>query len=241
MTLYRYVGPQGQLREQGQKSSPPEPADPDTNVVQRRAAPAHPQPPPPADLLRRPGPRPRRPRAGSQARPAARCTSASSPSSGTDRPIPRGVPRGGTPRRRPSVDGSDLPVGGSRTPQLDPDRSPPGSERAFLYARTCCTSWLAVEPRRRPRTETIFWLSANGCGWVEARSAGRRGVRGFKALHAGHRALAGSGRRPARRRHGAADRLLADRIRSPRRRRLAGAVAPLRRHPKGAAVGSRRR
>ena len=34
--------------------------------------PAHPQPAPPADLLRRPGPRPRRPRAGPQARPAGR-------------------------------------------------------------------------------------------------------------------------------------------------------------------------
>ena len=34
--------------------------------------PAHPQPAPPADLLRRPGPRPRRPRAGPQTRPAGR-------------------------------------------------------------------------------------------------------------------------------------------------------------------------
>ena len=63
------------------------------------------------DLLRRPGPRPRRPRACSQARPAGgelphrRAV-------GPHRPVLRGVPRGGTPRRRSSVDGSDLPVGG---------------------------------------------------------------------------------------------------------------------------------
>ena len=92
------------------------------------------------------------------------------------------------------------------------------------------------------------------------------------AAHAGHRgltrgqAVAGSRRRPAQRRHGAADRLpaaefevepaAAHPIRSPplgdggvvpparrvpRRRRLAGAVAPLRRYQKGAAVGARRR
>ena len=79
-------------------------------------------------------------------------------------------------------------------------------------------------------------------------------------------AVAGSRRRPAQRRHGGADRLpaaefevepaAAQPIRSPplgdggvvpparrvpRRRRLAGAVAALRRYQKGAAVGSRRR
>ena len=86
----------------------------------------------------------------------------------------------------------------------------------------------------------------------------------IRTAHAGHRAvaggraLAGRGRRPAQRRHGAADRLPAAELgveaaaahpirspslgdggvvppagRVPRRRHLAGAVAPLRRHPKG--------
>ena len=78
--------------------------------------------------------------------------------------------------------------------------------------------------------------------------------------------FAGRGRRPAQRRHRAADRLAAAELeveaaaahairspplgdggvvppagRVPRRRRLASAVAPLRRHRKGAAVDARRR
>ena len=45
--------------------------------------PPNPQPAPPADLLRRPGPRPRRPRAGPPARPSGGELPASSPSNGT--------------------------------------------------------------------------------------------------------------------------------------------------------------
>ena len=66
--------------------------------------PAHPQPAPPADLLRRPGPRPRRPRAGPQAGPACGELPPHRRAVGPHRPVLRGVPRRTRHRvRRPAA------------------------------------------------------------------------------------------------------------------------------------------
>ena len=88
--------------------------------------PAHPQPAPPAHLLRRPGARPRRPRAGSPARKAGGELPPHRRAVGPHRPVLRGVPR--RPRHR---------VG--RAPEVQPL---PGVEPL-----------LRRQPRARPRAE----------------------------------------------------------------------------------------
>ena len=73
-------------------------------MVGMRFCPPNPQPAPPADLLRRPGPRPRRPRAGPPARPSGGELPPHRRAVGPHRPVLRGVPRRACHRvRRPAA------------------------------------------------------------------------------------------------------------------------------------------
>ena len=114
--------------------------------------PAHPQPAPPADLLRRPGPRPRRPRAGPQARPAGGELPRHRRAVGPHRPVLRGVPLG-------ARHGVGRPAEAQPVPGLEPllrrqPRARPGAEDRDRPART------ARGPSTRPTSTARPWRSS---------------------------------------------------------------------------------
>ena len=78
-------------------------------MVGMRFLPSNPQPPPPADLLCRPGPRPRRPRASPPARPSGGELPPHRRAVGPHRPVLRGVPRRARHRVRRPAEAQPLP------------------------------------------------------------------------------------------------------------------------------------
>ena len=124
--------------------------------------PSHPQPAPPADLLRRPGPQPRRPRAGPQARPAGGELPPHRRAVGPHRPVLRGVPRGARHGVGGPAEAQPLP---GLEPLLRPNRElGPGAEdriRAAVHVRAAtagercggaCSRSSSSTPWRGPST-----------------------------------------------------------------------------------------
>ena len=147
---------------------------------QHAVLPAHPQPAPPADLLRRPGPRPRRPRAGPPARPAGGELPPHRRAVGPHRPVLRGVPRG---ERR----GVGRPAEAQPLPGLEPllRRQPgagPGTEdriRAVLFRNPSRKSREWIQPSKASGTSGNEGVQEEGqrenriVEFVEAANQGR--------------------------------------------------------------------
>ena len=131
--------------------------------------PAHPQPAPPADLLRRPGPRPRRPRAGPEARPAGGELPPHRRAVGPHRPVLRGVPR----RARHGV---GRPAAAQPVPGVEPllrrqSGARPGAEdriRAAAHVRAATAGEGAAGPAQGRAATPWPGPSTTGSGGASA-------------------------------------------------------------------------